>query len=229
MNRNTAILFFSSSASLQQKSLSSISEKADAKVKKLLYRSTLDKIKASGLPIIFSQDCNQLGNTLGEKLAHAFQLAYESGFENVIAVGDDTPGLQTSHLLQASEILRSGQMVLGPSRDGGLYLLALSKSEFDGVALASIIDCKEAQAARFTTFALEHGNGEPAILSVQCDLDDSHSVSVWKSLARSVSAADKLLINTLINLLLRHMLLPKAQHLQVEGVPSRTIVGRGPP
>ncbi|MGA8029632.1 MAG: TIGR04282 family arsenosugar biosynthesis glycosyltransferase [Bryobacteraceae bacterium] len=47
----------------------------------------------------------------------------------VIAVGADSPALSTAHLRAALDALQTHDLVVGPSSDGGFYLLALRRSQ----------------------------------------------------------------------------------------------------
>jgi hypothetical protein len=69
----------------------------------------------------------QEGANLGERLARAFDWGFASGFATVLLRGSDTPDLPGSVVRQAAEVLATGQaqVVLGPSPDGGYYLVGL--------------------------------------------------------------------------------------------------------
>jgi glycosyltransferase A (GT-A) superfamily protein (DUF2064 family) len=48
--------------------------------------------------------------------------------EKVVIIGSDSPGLPSRYLEEALDRLAHADIVLGPSRDGGYYLIGLSKS-----------------------------------------------------------------------------------------------------
>jgi len=62
---------------------------------------------------------------LGERMARAFAQAFESGMERVILVGTDIPGLNEGRVQKAFEKLQDHELVLGPAKDGGYYLIGL--------------------------------------------------------------------------------------------------------
>jgi rSAM/selenodomain-associated transferase 1 len=62
---------------------------------------------------------------LGERMARAFREAFQAGIDRAVLVGTDIPGITARILLQAFESLSSADMVLGPARDGGYYLIGL--------------------------------------------------------------------------------------------------------
>ena len=65
----------------------------------------------------------QRGKSLGERLIHAFKQAFQNGAERVVIIGSDSPGLPISYILEAFESLRNNNFVIGPTEDGGFYLI----------------------------------------------------------------------------------------------------------
>ncbi|MGB3789374.1 MAG: TIGR04282 family arsenosugar biosynthesis glycosyltransferase [Phormidesmis sp.] len=71
---------------------------------------------------------------LGERLWSGFQSAFAEGetpspqLNRVIAVGADCPDLSVRHIRQAFEQLDRHDVVLGPAKDGGYYLIGLRQS-----------------------------------------------------------------------------------------------------
>jgi len=96
-----------------------------------LTQDTLQKVKKTGLPYFHISEKEQKGNSFGERFTNAIKTVFDQGFENIITIGNDTPQLQTAHLLKTETALASGKTVLGPSLDGGFYLMGLHKSNFD--------------------------------------------------------------------------------------------------
>lgn len=75
----------------------------------------------------------QAEGPFGERLAAAFDGAGPRPGSPVVVVGTDTPGLEGRHVARALALLADpreadgDRVVLGPSPDGGLYLLAASR------------------------------------------------------------------------------------------------------
>ncbi|MHC4592832.1 MAG: TIGR04283 family arsenosugar biosynthesis glycosyltransferase [Planctomycetota bacterium] len=69
----------------------------------------------------------QGAGNLGERMSRAFEEALRDGAERVVIAGSDCPGLTARLLAQAFDELRSKDLVLGPARDGGYYLIGLSR------------------------------------------------------------------------------------------------------
>jgi uncharacterized protein len=79
----------------------------------------------------------QRGDDLGERLARAFQDRFAGGSRQVVVIGSDTPHLPGERVSRAFDALEGNDVVLGPARDGGYYLLGASKlhlSLFRGMA-----------------------------------------------------------------------------------------------
>lgn len=65
----------------------------------------------------------QKGANLGEKMYNSLQYAYQQGDDRQIIMGSDLPSLQPQVILRAIEALQKKDIVIGPSTDGGYYLL----------------------------------------------------------------------------------------------------------
>jgi len=79
----------------------------------------------------------QEGQSLGERLVHAFGTAFGRGCRQVVLIGSDSPTLPPSYIEQAFSALQEADVVVGPATDGGYYLIGLSRpclKLFDDVA-----------------------------------------------------------------------------------------------
>lgn len=70
----------------------------------------------------------QRSGSMGERLAYAFAEAFRDGYRQVVVIGGDTPELSARHLRTAFARLDGEQptAALGPSPDGGYWLLGLN-------------------------------------------------------------------------------------------------------
>jgi uncharacterized protein len=68
---------------------------------------------------------NQVGNDLGQRMHHAFDFLFEKGYQKIIIIGTDCFELSSSILLDAFTVLNTNEVVIGPSEDGGYYLLGM--------------------------------------------------------------------------------------------------------
>jgi uncharacterized protein len=77
----------------------------------------------------------QEGQDLGDKMRRAFHDRFVEGYRKVVIIGSDSPSLPVSYIDQA--LSSNKDMVLGPSTDGGYYLIGMKGKVvevFDGVA-----------------------------------------------------------------------------------------------
>jgi rSAM/selenodomain-associated transferase 1 len=66
----------------------------------------------------------QRGADLGERMAHAIDAALADGAPCVVVLGADVPHVPAASIMEAVERLLAGtDVVLGPARDGGYYLI----------------------------------------------------------------------------------------------------------
>lgn len=69
----------------------------------------------------------QSAGDLGRRMERAFRRAFQEGARRAVLFGTDVPGLTATALEQALERLRERDVVLGPSTDGGYWLIGLKK------------------------------------------------------------------------------------------------------
>jgi len=69
----------------------------------------------------------QEGSTLGERMIHALDESFEVGYNKLVVIGSDCPQLNSSHIERAFAQLEDVEVVLGPARDGGYYLIGMKE------------------------------------------------------------------------------------------------------
>lgn len=69
----------------------------------------------------------QQGKDLGERMAHAIANGFDDGYDRVMIIGTDCPGISTTVLEEAFAALDQQDAVIGPARDGGYYLLGMRR------------------------------------------------------------------------------------------------------
>jgi rSAM/selenodomain-associated transferase 1 len=70
----------------------------------------------------------QAGDDLGTRLDHALTHYLTRGCDHAVIMNSDGPTLPIAHLRQAfTELAAGAEVVLGPSADGGYYLIGLSR------------------------------------------------------------------------------------------------------
>jgi rSAM/selenodomain-associated transferase 1 len=79
----------------------------------------------------------QRGPDLGSRMMNAIQDAFDQGAKDVLLTGTDLPTLPRAHLVEALKLVKNHDVVLGPTADGGYYLIGFRKmvpALFEGIA-----------------------------------------------------------------------------------------------
>ncbi|MFT6865279.1 MAG: rSAM/selenodomain-associated transferase 1 [Cyclobacteriaceae bacterium] len=71
----------------------------------------------------------QRGNTLGERMRNAFSDSFKSDYDKVVIIGSDCFELKSDHVEEAFDHLDKHDVVIGPAKDGGYYLLGMKKEQ----------------------------------------------------------------------------------------------------
>jgi len=112
----------------------------------------------------------QRGRNLGERLRNGLLDALSRGFRGTMAIGSDSPDLPEAIILEARDALQVHDVVIGPSPDGGYYLIgfksdAFLPEPFEGIAWST------ATVFRETMKRLKGGGRDVFILPPWNDID----------------------------------------------------------
>ena len=98
----------------------------------------LDESPGSGMPArqgdmyaqwVGENVFRQRGAGLGERMQQAFEETFAAGRRRVILIGTDHPTLPSEWIQEGFSLLgRQGAVVLGPTGDGGFYLIGMNES-----------------------------------------------------------------------------------------------------
>lgn len=69
----------------------------------------------------------QEGKDLGERMKNAFKSSFTNGYDKVVIIGTDCFELSEGMINTAFERLNGDDVVLGPAKDGGYYLLGVKQ------------------------------------------------------------------------------------------------------
>ena len=69
----------------------------------------------------------QEGSGLGEKMDHALNTVLAVGYEKVVLTGSDLPLMTADHLRSGFHALENADIALGPTADGGYYLVGVKE------------------------------------------------------------------------------------------------------
>lgn len=210
----TAILVFTRTAASEahhkrfQDHMSFESNKAIANI---LIQKTIKTVIATGLPYFIVDDLQQEGQNFNERLTNATQSIYDKGFENVIIIGNDCPALTPEIILKANRQLEQHPIVLGPAKDGGVYLIGLQNTTFHPQQFSTLPWLTSQLTRAFLDYA-----GEAIFLLPLCadidqakDLQDyllsiSYKNPIKKQLKQLLGQFFIVSIIVLKNILLRH-------------------------
>ena len=123
----TAILIFANSPEEESRRKSLL--RGTELFKDILAR-TMSEVKKTGLPYYHIDEHHQRGADFGNRFLNAVEDVFNNGYQYVIAIGADTPRISGRQILSAVDKLQRGQIVIGPSTDGGFYLIGLHRSQF---------------------------------------------------------------------------------------------------
>lgn len=72
----------------------------------------------------------QQGEDLGERMKNGFLEAFAMNFKRVLLIGSDIPDLPLGYIEEAFVSLKEKEVVIGPSFDGGYYLIGFKDETF---------------------------------------------------------------------------------------------------
>lgn len=111
---------------------------------------------------------HQQGKGLGKRLIHAFEHVFQEVSGPVLVIGTDLPTLTCQRLEKAFQALRKVSVVIGPSWDGGYYLIGLRSPQpqlFRGIAWSS------PKVFQQTLAAVEKSKLSYGVLPLERDID----------------------------------------------------------
>lgn len=129
----------------------------------------------------FDQDYQfevQYGNDLGSRMRNAFQRLFSKGYGKIIILGTDCGELESEIVINAFELLDQIEVVIGPARDGGYYLLGMNKMN---AGLFEEIPWSTEMVLFLTMEKLEKQNISYELLEILSDVD---RIEDWKKLKK---------------------------------------------
>lgn len=76
----------------------------------------------------------QRGGDIGQRMSDSLTQGFRQGASQVVIIGSDIPTLRRSEIRDAFAMLNSAPAVIGPSHDGGFYLIGANEAGYNIVA-----------------------------------------------------------------------------------------------
>jgi hypothetical protein len=118
---------------------------------------------------------------IGCRMRTAFKEAFTTGAKAAVLVGSDIPGISPLILQKAFTALSDDNMVIGPARDGGYYLIGLGAETFSRIGHDLFDRCDWGGDTVFAeTVASAGRNGVDSMrLEELADIDRPEDLPVW--------------------------------------------------
>jgi rSAM/selenodomain-associated transferase 1 len=126
----------------------------------------------------------QAGADLGARLGSAFTTLLRAPGDRAVVVGSDAPDLDAARIAEAFDALERSDLVLGPARDGGYYLIGLARGAPE--LFASVPWGTDRVLATTLAIARDSGMATARLAELE-DVDTPADLTRW--LARSAAAA----------------------------------------
>ena len=129
---------------------------------------------------------SQQGNDLGERMENAFSHVFFEGAKRVIVIGTASPLLGKKTVKDAFRVLKRATAVIGPSSDGGYYLLGLSMLHTE---LFKNISWGTSQVFRQTMESARLAGVSPVLLEEHFDVDTKEDIVALRERMRLLPRA----------------------------------------
>ena len=142
-----------------------------------LYCSDIEEIDSARnwLGTEFIYRFQQRGN-LGIRMWSAFEELFKSGYKKAVIVGTDIPDLNSEIINNSFELLNKYDSVIGPSTDGGYYLLGIKQNHPE---LFEEINWSTNSVLNETLKRLENLKFSNYLLNKLIDIDTADNLSEW--------------------------------------------------
>lgn len=147
---------------------------------------TLQTVKKTHLPYFRFSEEEQIGSSFGERFVNAIWAVFDLGYDSVITLGNDSPQLKASHIIEANNQLQAQKFVLGPSIDGGFYLMGLHRSLFNASAFKEL-PWQTPRLAKQLSKLITAANVEVVRLQTLFDIDNASDVKVVANYCHTLS------------------------------------------
>lgn len=119
---------------------------------------------------------------LGLRMKRSFQDAFRAGATEAVIIGTDIPELTNVIIRKAFDALKLKNLVLGPAKDGGYYLIGLQKNSLSKAIpdLFSGINWGAGDVLEKTIEIAKHSGLSFTLLDVLKDVDHPEDLIIWE-------------------------------------------------
>jgi len=133
----------------------------------------------------------QIGDNLGQRMQHALDQMLSAGYDKAAVIGSDIPELDADVVREAFRHLDRCDVVLGPTPDGGYYLIGLKDAY---PVLFTNIPWSTDRVLEITMKEVRRARLQFALLTEISDVDTPDDLSaLWNRCCRSEKSASVLL------------------------------------
>lgn len=130
----------------------------------------------------------QEGEDLGQRMYQAIAQVLARGYKSCVLIGTDVPQVRCKDIHQAFDILKTKDIVLGPTADGGYYLVGMKTArkevfEKQTYGHGSVLDN--------TIRSLEERNLSVGLGKRHCDIDTREDIAAFRDRLRSEKSLQK--------------------------------------
>lgn len=201
-----------------------LNKKTFSEITKAKTNLNFDVVLCSNDENIFEYDIfiKQRGNSFEQKFNSALVDTFNLGYQEIIIIGNDSPDLNYHTIIQTFSKIHDNQIVVGPSFDGGIYLLGFS------------VDCyfNEIKARWKSQYVLKDiitffESKNIFLLTLLKDIDDEKDLIEWLCLRTFFWRFYEILFMHLISV--KNKILPSKIFSIVEQIVQRPLLQKAPP
>ncbi|WP_019504067.1 TIGR04282 family arsenosugar biosynthesis glycosyltransferase [Pleurocapsa sp. PCC 7319] len=126
----------------------------------------------------------QVSGDLGHKMHLAFDRSFKLGNQRVVTIGIDCPDINQEILENAFNSLQKQDLVLGPAKDGGYYLIGLNQTL---PQLFQNIDWGTEKVLNQTKYIAQQLNLSIHFLPTLSDVDLPQDLTIWQKYSNPIN------------------------------------------
>lgn len=116
----------------------------------------------------------QIGRNFSERFNNAIKNSFQYGYDEILIIGNDSPDFSSGMILDSFNKVSQNKIVIGPSYDGGIYLLGLSKKDY-----ANTINVRWNTSLVLSDLLNYYKSREIYLLPELIDIDSESDLAEW--------------------------------------------------